>query len=104
VAYWHLRPSDIAGTARGSVYYAYDAATGTYWAKAIFVPSATASQNAIVDQQDGDNAGLFTRTSSGAWRMRPEGMPPGCGIRAFLPTAVITVWALPKPFCPSSTG
>jgi hypothetical protein len=42
VAYVHFEPAGIAGTVPRSVYYAYDAATGTYWAMATFQPSKAA--------------------------------------------------------------
>jgi hypothetical protein len=102
VAYMNFPPSDIAGTAPNGVYYAYDPATGTYWAMATFMPSTTASENTIVDMQDGGNTGMFTRTSEGAWQVVREGVPPGCGILQFYPTTVITAWALPTPICPIS--
>jgi hypothetical protein len=103
VAYMQFPPSDIAGTAPNSVYYAYDPATGTYWAMATFVESATASFNTTVDMQDGGNTGMFSEPSGGAWQVVREGVPPGCGMLQFYPTAVITAWALPTPVCPMAT-
>jgi hypothetical protein len=40
--------SDVSGTQPNSVYYAYDQATNTYWAKATFVPAKTDPQNVLV--------------------------------------------------------
>jgi hypothetical protein len=103
VAYMQFPSSDIAGTAPNSVYYAYDPATRTYWALATFVESATASFNTTVDMQDGSNTGMFSETSGGAWQVVREGVPPGCGLLQFFPTAVIAAWALPTPICPMAT-
>jgi hypothetical protein len=102
VAYMQFPPSDIAGTAPNSVYYAYEPATGSYWAMATFVESATASLNTTVDMQDGSNTGMFSETSGGAWQVVREGVPPGCGLLQFFPAAVIAAWALPTPICPEA--
>ena len=37
VAGWHLKAGQVAGTAPGSLYYAYDQTTRTYWAEAAFL-------------------------------------------------------------------
>jgi hypothetical protein len=110
LAYMHFKPAGIAGTAPNSVYYAYDPASGTYWAMATFVASQKALRSSpgsplyqvLVNMQDGGNQGLFTRTSGGAWQMQTAGVPPQCQIFKFFPKAVITVWALPLPPCPAS--
>jgi hypothetical protein len=99
VAAMQFPPSDIAGTAPNSVYYAYDSATGTDWAMATFVKSATASSKSGVEMQDGGDTGMFTKASDGAWQMRRASFPTGCGLRHFFPAAVISVWAL-STFCP----
>jgi hypothetical protein len=94
VAYKHFPPSDIAGTAPNSVYYAYDPATGSYWAMATFEQSATASVNTETAMQDGGNTGMFTKAPDGAWQMRQASFPPGCDLPQFFPAAVIAAWAL----------
>jgi hypothetical protein len=99
VAYKQFPPSDIAGAAPNSVYYAYDPATDTYWAMATFEPSATASVNTETAMQDGGNTGMFTKASDGAWQMRQASFPPGCDLAQFFPSAVIAAWAL-STFCP----
>jgi hypothetical protein len=102
VAYKHFKSSDVAGAAPHSIYYAYDPANDTYWAMADFLLSSTASFDDQVEMQDGGNKGLFTRTASDSWQVRNPGFPSGCGIQAFFPKAVITVWALPTPVCPTA--
>jgi hypothetical protein len=60
-AFMGIEARGIAGTAPNSVYYAFDAATGTYWAMATFQPSAAALHsspgsrlyNVLVVTQDG---------------------------------------------------
>jgi hypothetical protein len=99
VASMQFPPSEIAGTAPNSMYYAYDPATGAYWAMATFVESATASSNTGVEMQDGGDTGMFTEASDGAWQMRRASFPTGCGLLHFFPAAVIKVWGL-STFCP----
>jgi hypothetical protein len=99
VAYKHFPPSDIAGTAPNSVYYAYDPATGAYWAMATFEESPTASVNTQIGMQDGGNTGMFTKASDGEWQVRQASFPPGCDLLQFFPAAVVAMWAL-STFCP----
>jgi hypothetical protein len=101
-AYMHFNPANIAGTAPRSVYYAYDATTGTYWAMASFQPTKAALRskpgspafNMLVNMQDGGSTGLFTRASGGPWLVQADSFPPQCAIIEFFPKAVTTVWAL----------
>jgi hypothetical protein len=102
VAYMHFNPANIAGTTPRSVYYAYDATTGTYWAMATFQPTKAAlgskpgspAFNMLVNMQDGGSTGLFSRASGGAWQVQDDSWPPQCAIIKFFPKAVTTVWAL----------
>jgi hypothetical protein len=78
VAYMHFNPANIAGTTPRSVYYAYDATTGTYWAMATFQPTKAAlgskpgspAFNMLVNMQDGGSTGLFSRASAAPGRYR----------------------------------
>jgi hypothetical protein len=94
VGFKQIESTDVAGTEAGSVYYAYDPSTGTYWAMARFVPSATASQNVLVGFQDGGNIGLFTRTGTGIWQVAMAGEPPLCAELRYFPKSVLTAWAI----------
>jgi hypothetical protein len=87
--------SDIAGTIPGSVYYAYDPATDTYWAEATFVPSRTASPKVLVGFQDGGSIGLFARAARTGWQVWLGGEPVVCTEVPFFPPAVLTAWSLP---------
>ena len=87
--------SDVAGPAPGSVYYAYDPATETYWAEANFVPSRTASDKVLVGFQDGGSIGLFTRAARSAWQVQLGGEPIVCAEVPFFPPAVLMAWSLP---------
>jgi hypothetical protein len=98
VAYVVLRGiplSDVAGTIPGSVYYAYDPATGTYWAEAIFEPSSTASVKVLVGFQDGASVGFFTKPGNSGWEVQEGGAPPVCTETLFFPPAVLRAWSLP---------
>jgi hypothetical protein len=92
--YRGISPSDVAGTIPGSVYYAYDPATYTYWAQADFAPSSTASFKVLVGFQDGASIGLFTRIANGSWQVRLGGEPVVCAEVRFFPQAVLTAWSL----------
>jgi len=106
---WHFKPSGFAGTAPGSVYYAYAAATGTYWAMATFQQTAAAAHsspgspmfNTTVDMQDGGNQGLFMKDPGSAWVVQFGGVPPQCKIIPFFPKAVIKARALSLARCPA---
>lgn len=97
-AYVNLRGislSEIAGTRPGSVYYAYDPATDTYWAEANFVPSRTASGKVLVGFQDGASIGLFVRSARSGWQVQLGGAPLVCAEVPFFPPAVLRAWSLP---------
>jgi hypothetical protein len=97
-AYVHSRGislSDITGTVPGSVYYAYDPATDTYWAEATFVPSRTASPKVLAGFQDGGSIGLFARAARSGWQVWLGGAPVVCTEVPFFPPAVLTTWSLP---------
>jgi hypothetical protein len=95
VAYKRISPSDVAGTRPGSVRYAYDPATDTYWALANFAPSGTAPPRVTVGFQDGASWGFFTKVGSGPWQARVGGEPVVCLEVRFFPRAVLTAWSLP---------
>jgi hypothetical protein len=69
-AYRRISPSDITGTEPGSVHYAYDLATDTYWALANFAPSLTAPPRVLVGFQDGVSWGFFTKGGQDHGRRR----------------------------------
>jgi len=94
-AYKRISPADIAGTNPGSVHYAYDPATDTYWALANFTLSATAPPRVTVNFQDGTSWGFFTKVGSGPWRAQEGGEPIVCLEVLFFPRAVLTAWSLP---------
>lgn len=102
VTYKGISPSDVlgGGALPDTVYYAYDPATGTYWALAEFLPSSTASLNVKVNFQDGGNIGMFRKSGTGPWQVRTPGYPPICDEPLFFPRAVLIAWALPTAAAP----
>jgi hypothetical protein len=96
LSYMHFSSSDIAGTVHDSVYYAHDTATGTYWAKASFLPSSAASQTTEVSMQDGGSGAFFTKTADGAWQVQrgSQGSGEACAEIKFFPAAVLKTWAI----------
>jgi hypothetical protein len=95
VTYKKISPSDVAGTEPGSVHYAYDPTTDTYWALANFAPSGTAPPKVTVGFQDGASWGFFTKVGAGPWQAQEGGEPVVCLEVLFFPRAVLTAWSLP---------
>jgi len=97
VAFKGISLSDIAGAdpTPGTTYYAYDAATDTYWALASFTPSSTASQNVQVGFQDGGAQGMFKKVGAGAWQVQQGAIPAWCAESKFFPLPVMAVWLMP---------
>jgi predicted nucleic acid-binding protein len=92
----HFSAADVSGTAPGSVYYAFDQSTNSYWAMARFVPAKTASLNVQVSFQDGASEGLFTKARPGSWQAHSGGT--ACVLTQFFPAAVLAAWALPTTY------
>jgi hypothetical protein len=86
------------GPTPGSVYYAYDPSTDTYWALADFAPSSAASMNVQVGFQDGGGTGMFRKAgAAGAWQAERGAFPSFCGEVTYFPAAVLTAWSISKP-------
>lgn len=103
-AYAKLRQipaSDVSGTQPNSVYYAYDQATNTYWAKATFVPAKTDPPNVLVGFQDTASTGLFTKVGSSPWHVRQGN--DICAVLQFFPKTVLAAWGLPTKPSPPQT-
>jgi len=94
--------SDVAGSDPGSVYYAYDPATQTYWAKATYAPASTDPQSVADAFQDGTSNGFFKESGSGPWQAEIGGEPVTCGVLKFFPQSVLVVWSLPTSATPAS--
>jgi hypothetical protein len=105
VYYAHLPAQDIAGTSPGSVFFAFDPTTNTYWALASFSPTPSASLKTQVAMQDGGNIGVFSKKPDSAWRMLSTGGGvPFCVSRTAIPPAVVAVWGLTEPTGCAATG
>lgn len=94
--------SDVAGSVPNSIYYAYDPATGTYWASASYEPLATDSLTVRVGFQDGGSDGLFKKSGNGPWQVTLGGEPLICADLRFFPQAVLKAWSLPTSATPAS--
>jgi hypothetical protein len=98
--YAAISPSAVAGITPGTLYYALDPATGTYWAAASFSATAAASQTlAFVGFQDGGSQAVFMQSPGEPWEVKSVGP-----CLAGLPAAVAATWALTQsasPMCPS---
>jgi hypothetical protein len=89
----NLPVKDFTGLRVGKTFYAYDPASGLYWAGAQLVPSP-ASMPAQVSVQDDGAYNLFTRTVSGSWIAYNDGLGtvPGSSCAIVTPHAVRVVW------------
>lgn len=86
---------EVAGTYAGSVYYAYDIATHTYWAAASFDPARGDPVGVLNSFQDAGSNGLFARAANGMWRFRGSGAPLACAEEQELPVAIARLWGVP---------
>ncbi len=98
----HLTLAEVGGTAPGSVFYAYDSTTHSYWAAAFFFPPTRDSATMKISFQDAGGDGVFSRTATGAWRFLGDGAPLSCAEDHDLPNAVLKLWGIPAraPGCP----
>jgi len=89
--------SDLAGDGPtpGSVYYAYDPATNTYWALAVFEASRSAPLDVQIGFQDGGSIAMYRKTGASPWQAVNPGVPPFCGEAKFFPKTVLTAWGMP---------
>ena len=97
-----ISPADVTGTEPGSVYYAYDPATDTYWARATFMPSLKDPFKVLVGFQDGADIGLFARAARSGWQVELGGEPVVCTEVVFFPPAVLRTWSLSTAMAASS--
>jgi hypothetical protein len=91
VSGWHLKASQVAGAAPGSLYYAYDVTTRTYWAEAAFLP-ARGDPPAMM--QDAGAFGVFTRPANGRWKFLGSSLPIACRELSLVPPAVLALWGV----------
>ncbi|MGO9559738.1 MAG: hypothetical protein ACLPQS_15270 [Acidimicrobiales bacterium] len=88
-----LPASDYTGLATGRTYYAYDAATKTYWAGAALVPSPSSTQAQVSVQDDGGYL-LFMRPAGGAWKAQDVGLAGVGGTKCpeSVPASILALW------------
>ena len=96
-----IPPSAVAGITPRTLHYAYDPATGIYWAVAEFSATEAASRDEAVaaELQDGGNEAVFMQPPGGSWHVKSVG-PCMTG----LPVSVAAAMHLtPSPFpgCPT---
>jgi hypothetical protein len=89
----NLPASAYTGLVKGSVYYAYDPATGTYWAGAAATPSSS-SEQAEASVDDNGAYGLYERVGSGSWTERDVAMTgiDGDNCTIVIPADVLALW------------
>ena len=102
VAHNHLPTGEVAGTAPGSVYYAYVPPTNTYWAIAGFVPTPGAGTQTQVAMQDEGCCGAFSQLAGGAWTYVAGFLGAPCPGQ--IPAELESLWQLTYPSgCPATT-
>jgi hypothetical protein len=93
-AYRNIPVSDVQGVP-GSVYYADQPATGTYWAKALYGSTSGDSLTVQVGFQDGGSDAFYKKTGSGPWQVAQAGEPGICAMLRFFPQPVLAAWSQP---------
>jgi DNA-binding beta-propeller fold protein YncE len=91
VAGWGLKPDQVAGMSPGSLYYAYDQTTHTYWAEAAFFPAKGDPPSMM---EDAGGYGVFSRADDGGWKFRGSALPIFCRELSVVPPAVLALWGL----------
>ena len=81
----------MGGTAPGSVYYAYDVTTHTYWAEASFLPAKGDPPTAM---EDAGGYGVFSRPATGGWRFLGQSLPIFCRELSVVPPGVLALWGV----------
>ena len=87
---WHLKVAQVAGTS-GTVHYALDQTTGTYWAEAAFVP-AKGDPPALM--QDAGAFGVFSQAKGAGWKFLGSSLPITCRELSVVPPGVLQLWAV----------
>jgi hypothetical protein len=82
------------GPMPGSVYYAYDPATSTYWAAANFTPINTLSLSALEAFQNGGDIGMFRKVGAGPWQVQTGASSLTCLGPKYFPQSVFVAWSL----------
>jgi hypothetical protein len=94
-----LRQADVAGTVVGELYYAVQPASSTYWATAVFKPSAAllASSSTAAGQtklaQFQNSVYVFSWKAGPVWTLLGEVSAGSCP-DSWVPKSVLTVWGL----------
>jgi hypothetical protein len=88
-----LPTSAYTGLVSGDTYYAYDAATATYWAGAGLSPSPSSLRAQVSAQDDGSYL-LFRRPSGTTWTAEDVGLAGigGSKCPTSVPASVLVVW------------
>ena len=103
----YLTASAYTGLVKGSVYYAYDPATTTYWARARVIPSPL-SGAAEASLNQGGAFQLYERLDGGNWTEHDVGSTSSVGSPAgpvfakctiVVPAAVLDLWQWPPGTC-----
>ena len=94
-------PTDVGGTVTGEVYWALQHVKGTYWAGAVFEPSALlvqesstgAGQIKLAQFKDWMYMFSWQRGGGPVWTLL-GGVPTGSCPNLLVPTAVLAAWRL----------
>ncbi len=100
-----LVSSDYTGLRPGETYYAFDAATQTYWSGAALSPSPSSMPAQVAAQDDGAYL-LFERPQGGAWKVYDVGLAgtsDGSACPVTVPAGVLSLWGWPPGGCRPST-
>lgn len=94
--YKHMKSDEIEpDPARNSVSVAYVPAVHTWWATAIYTPTAAMTFQHSVNMQDDGGQGIFSRWDDGQWHMIAAGGAP-CMAWGVIPNDVLRAWNTPE--------
>jgi hypothetical protein len=100
-----LPASAYTGLRPGETYYAYDSATGTYWAGAGLIPSPSSTPAQVSTQDDGAYL-LFDRPQGGPWKAYAVGLAgtaDGTACPVMVPDPILALWGWPAGSCRPAT-
>ncbi len=100
----HIPAKDVAGAQRGSLRTAYDSATRTYWAAAIFAPATRDSAAVLTGFQDGGSSALFSRHGAADWHVVSYVGTGPTSCSAGLPSSVRRAWGGTNSLCDQYKG
>jgi hypothetical protein len=91
-SYRNMSPDQLEGFTPDELYYAHVTPGDSDWALGTVQPARSASQQTLVNLQDGESTAVFHRNGRGPWQVSVVGIPGICP--GFIPDDVLARWML----------